>query len=146
MTRLIISDPMPDEMDQTPYDSSVDAHGRWAGAFTRAESNAKPVLINFGANWCPDARAFCAMLTLPGLHDYLHANYEVLTLDVGRYDLNMDLVARAGLDEGLEGVPTIVILSPDGQVLNPDRISQWRTARQASPQDVADFLVEFSKP
>lgn len=128
---------------ETPYDVDADAHGALDEAFAAARANGTRVLVKFGGNWCPDCRIMAGMLQIPAIAEYLDAHYEYVAIDVGRYDNNMDVVARFGL-EALEGVPTVIIATADGEIINTGTAAEWRTARSRDPRDVLTYLQTYA--
>ncbi|MEO1038445.1 MAG: thioredoxin family protein [Pseudomonadota bacterium] len=128
-----------------PYDVTADATAQLDAAFARAAENDTRVLVKLGANWCPDCRILSGMMQLPAFAQMLNERYEVVLIDVGRYDRNQDLVQRLGFSEGLEGVPTVVIATADGQVINPGAAAtEWRTARERDPQEALDYFHRYA--
>jgi len=93
-----------------PYAENSDAKAAVAQAFARAKASGKRVLIDFGGNWCPDCRILAGVMDLPEVKSYLAGHYEVVTVDVGMFDKNLDVVRRFGIEK-LKGVPTVVIAS-----------------------------------
>ncbi|KPP82255.1 MAG: Thiol-disulfide isomerase [Oceanicaulis sp. HLUCCA04] len=128
---------------EAPYDASADAHAQLDSAFARASDRGTRVLVKFGGNWCPDCRIFAGMLALEPIAAYTGEHYEIVAVDVGRYERNMDVVARFGIDE-LEGAPTVIITTADGRIVNSGTSAEWRTARERNPQDVMDYLVRYA--
>ena len=54
-------------------------------------NNKQPIII-FGANWCPDCRILSAVLDLQTVKKYINENFEILYVDLGRYDINICLL------------------------------------------------------
>jgi thiol-disulfide isomerase/thioredoxin len=123
-----------------PYDESMDAMAELDAAFERAAANGRRVLVVLGASWCPDCRILAGMMEIPALKVFMDAAYETVRIPVGRYDRNMDAAARLGFSDGLEGVPAVVILAPDGLRVNADTVYDWRSARTCTPQEAADYF------
>jgi thiol-disulfide isomerase/thioredoxin len=144
MSKIELSDPLPENVLEYPYDATLDVATEFEAAMECATQSGKRVLVNFGANWCPDARILCTVLELPALQSFIHTQFETVMIDVGRYDMNMDMVEHLGFSNGLEGVPTILILDADGRTLNAGEETRWRTARQSTPQDIADYFSKFA--
>ncbi|MFN7177045.1 MAG: thioredoxin family protein [Thermaurantiacus sp.] len=150
---LLACSPQAEEIDVSelevtavdePYDAEADAHGELDAAFERAQARGTRVLVKFGGNWCPDCRIFAGMLELAPVRAYADAQYEIVAVDVGRYERNMDVVTRFGMDE-LEGVPTVIITTATGEIINTGTSAEWRTARERNPQDVLDYLVRYAE-
>lgn len=150
---LVACSPEPEEIDVSalevtaidePYSAEADAHGELDAAYERAAARGTRVLVKFGGNWCPDCRIFAGMLELAPVRAYADAHYEIVAVDVGRYERNMDVVARFGLG-ALEGVPTVIITTADGEIINTGTSAEWRTARERNPQDVLDYLTRYAE-
>lgn len=144
MTPLTVPADATFEPVAEPYDTDLDAGDALSAAFERARRGRTRVLAKFGGAWCPDCRILAGMMTIPVIASFLDARFEVVPIHIGRYDVNMDLPPRLGLSAGLEGAPAVVIATADGTVVNPDRIYEWRTARERSPQELADYLTAFA--
>src|SRR5882757_1639378 len=125
-----------------PYDEKADAIAAVAESFVRAKASGKRVLIDFGGNWCPDCRILAGVMNLPEVKSYVLAHYEVVTVDVGRFDRNLPLAARFGIVK-LAGVPTVVIAEPDGTPLNVTNSADLTNAREMNPQLIADWLARW---
>ncbi|MBX3248626.1 MAG: thioredoxin family protein [Myxococcales bacterium] len=79
------------------------------GALRRARERDARLLIVFGAEWCPDCRQVAMLLTQAPAADALREGYEVVHVNVGRFDRHRDLLARYRV----ERISTLVVL--DGQ-------------------------------
>jgi hypothetical protein len=66
-------------------------------------------------------------------------------VDVGRFNRNLQIPARFGLTKRLAGVPTLLIATPDGKLLNPDDVFAVADARSMTPQAIADYLAKYAK-
>ncbi len=128
-----------------PYDEKADANARVNEAFARAKADNKRVLIDFGGNWCPDCRILAAVMELPNIKSFVDKHYEIVTVDVGRYTRNQDIVHRFGIEK-LKGVPTVVIAKADGTPLNITNSAELTDARSMTPQGIADWLAKYAAP
>ncbi|MCB1693561.1 MAG: thioredoxin family protein [Pseudomonadales bacterium] len=126
-----------------PYDEKADDKARVDAAFARARADGKRVLIDFGGNWCPDCRILAAVMELPSVKPFILAHFEVVTVDIGRYSRNLDIVHRFGIQE-LRGAPTIVIADPDGTPVNITDSAELADARSMTPQGIADWLARYA--
>ena len=82
-------------------------------AVAAAKRDGKHVLLDFGADWCPDCRVLGKLFEEPAVAKVVDANFHVVRVDVGRRDKNGDLVAkyRATSDAW---IPAVVVLAADG--------------------------------
>ena len=130
-----------------PYDEHADADKAVAAAFARARASHKRVLIDLGGNWCGDCLVLANLMELPELRTFLNAHYEIVSVDVGRFDKNLQIPARFGITKRLEGVPSILVVEPDGKTLvDAGHISALADARHMTPQGLADWLAQWAKP
>lgn len=132
-------------VERTPYDVGANAAAVVDAAFARAKKNGKRVLIDVGGNWCPDCVVLANLMQLPELKGFLAAHFEIVSVDVGRFDKNLDIPARFGITGRLEGVPSVIIAEPDGKFVNQGHISALSDARHMTPQAIADWLAQWAK-
>jgi thiol-disulfide isomerase/thioredoxin len=132
-------------VEKKPYDETADAKAAVDAAFARAKKNGKLVLIDMGGNWCPDCLVLANMMRLPELQGFLSAHYEIVTVDVGRFDKNLDIPARFGITKRLEGVPAVIVATPDGKFVNPGKIAALADARAMTPAAIAAWLASWVK-
>lgn len=130
------------------YDETADAAKAIDAAMARAKKNNTRVLIQWGANWC----GWCRMLhaLFEGDADVgrkLRYEYEVVLVDIGRFDRHMELAAKYGADLKKNGVPFLTVLSADGSVIanrETDSLEKPPTAdpKGHDPAKVLAFLTE----
>lgn len=130
-----------------PYDEKADAKAQVAAARARAKAQHKLLLIDLGGNWCLDCRLLAATMELPELRGFLAKHYEIVTVDVGRFDKNLDIAAKYGLNGHFGGgVPSVLIVDPKTDTLkNAGRTAALADARSLSPQALADWLASWTK-
>ena len=128
-----------------PYDEKADAEHDVAAAFQRAKASGKRVLIDFGGNWCPDCRVLMGVMTLPEMQAFLKVHYEVVTVDIGMFNKNLQIPARFGIAK-LTGVPSIIVAEPDGKPLNSAQSAELADARSMTPSGIAAWLARWAKP
>lgn len=112
----------------------------------RAEKNGHRVLLVFGGDWCYD----CHVLEYnfrqdAGLRALLRANYEVVHVDVGRFERNLDLPKKYQIDIN-KGVPAMAVLDAKGNLLYHDPGGFFEHARGMTKQAVAEFLQAWAPP
>lgn len=128
-----------------PYDLQADAKAQVDAALARAKKSGKRVIVDLGGNWCGDCRVFAAILDAPEVKKFVDAHFEVVVVNVGRYDTNLDIPARWGIDK-LKAAPTTLIVSPKGELLNRDDTVALMDARSMTPQAVVDWLAHWAAP
>ncbi len=79
-----------------PYDETADGATGVAAALADAEANGKLLLIEFGANWCPDCRAFAAAIQAPEARAVIEEKFVAVKVDVGDWDKHPEVVAAWG--------------------------------------------------
>src|SRR6187397_1421987 len=67
-----------------PSDSAADI----AAALRAAKQDGKHVLLDFGADWCPDCRVLGKLFEDPTVAPVAEASFHVVHIDVGRRDKN----------------------------------------------------------
>ncbi|MGD0864739.1 MAG: thioredoxin family protein [Rhizomicrobium sp.] len=126
-----------------PFDESSDADAAVDAAFARARAEHKLVLINLGANWCADCRILAGVMALRDLKPFVEQHYVVVDVDVGRINRNLQIPARFGIKERPEAVPCILVVDPDGTLVDRDHIEALEDMRSMTPQAVADWLAQW---
>ena len=127
-----------------PYDEAANADAQVAAAFARAQKSHKRVLIDLGGNWCVDCLILANFVRLPEMRRFMEAHYEEVLVDVGRFNRNLQIPARFGFTKRLEGVPALLIATPDGKLVNGDNIFATADARNMTPQALADYLARYA--
>jgi len=128
-----------------PYDENADADRAVDAALARAAHSHKLVLIDLGGNWCADCRILAGVMDLPEVRAFVDAHYEVVSVDVGRFNKNLQIPARYGITTRLEGVPAVLVVKPDGTLTDRGHISALADARSMTPQGIADWLASWAR-
>lgn len=128
-----------------PYDAEADAEEVIAKARARAIRTGKRLMIDLGGNWCPDCRILAGVMALPELRRFIARHFELVMVDIGRYDRNMQIPARYGIDRP-KGVPTLLIVEPrTDRLLNAGKTTALADARAMTPQAIADYIARWTK-
>ena len=115
---------------------------RSASAKARALARHKLLLIDLGGNWCGDCRVLAGTMDLPEVRAFVDAHYEVVAVDVGRFDKNLQIPARYGITQRLEGVPSLLIVDPaSDRLIDAGHVAALADARRMTPQALADWLA-----
>jgi protein disulfide-isomerase len=123
-----------------PYDESADAKAQIAQALHDAADAREPVLLIFGANWCPDCRALDTALKT-GPNAELMRKFKVVKVDVGHFDHNVDVSTAYG-NATKKGIPSAVIVSPDNKILFMTKAGELADARSMSEDGIYRFFTQ----
>lgn len=127
-----------------PYDEAADAKAAVAKARARARAGHKLLLIDLGGNWCLDCRLLAGTIDLPEVNAFVRRHYELVTVDIGRFDKNLDVPAHYGITQRLAGVPALLVVDPrTDALLDAGHASAIEDARSLSPQALADWLAQW---
>jgi thiol-disulfide isomerase/thioredoxin len=96
------------------------------------------VLLDFGADWCPDCVVLARMFESAAFADYL-SGVHVVRIDVGYWDHNLDVSKRYG-DPIAVGIPAVVLVSPAGDVLGTTADGRLASAASMTPDKVLAVL------
>ena len=128
-----------------PYDEAINADAAVAKARTQARAQNKRLLIDLGGNWCLDCRILAGTMELPELAAWVRRHYVVVTVDVGRFDKNLQIPARYGIRDRLKGVPSLLIVDPrSDKLVNAGNTAALADARSMNPQGLADYLARYA--
>ncbi len=122
-----------------PYDEQADAKAQIAVALHDAAAAREPVLLIFGANWCPDCRALDSALKT-GRNAELMGRFKVVKIDVGHFDHNVDVSTAYG-NATKKGIPSAVIVSPDNKILFMTKAGELADARSMSADGIYEFFT-----
>ncbi|MBL6938830.1 MAG: thioredoxin family protein [Alphaproteobacteria bacterium] len=134
-------------VERAPYDEVAtpdQADAAVKAAFDRAKKSHRRVLIDLGGNWCGDCIVLSNLMQLPDLKPFVEKHFEVVVIDVGRFNKNLQVPARFGFTQRLIGVPTIIIATPDGKLVNGRDVFAMASARDLTPQAIADWLAKYA--
>lgn len=125
------------------YDANRNASADIKAALSTAAQKHQEVLVDFGADWCPDCVALDSMFRTPQVETLLTDDYVVVAVDVGTWNLNLDVAGRY-LDLHKSGIPALVVLTPNGKVITTTNNGSFSNARTMAPSDVAAFLTKWA--
>jgi thioredoxin-related protein len=133
------------------FDPSADPVKDIAAAAARAKREDRRVLILWGADWCSWSRSLHSLLTeSKRILRAVAGEYEVVRIDVGKYDRNADLLASYGVDLARTRIPVVTVLDEDGTLLlsEDSGFLESRVGRQigVDVNKVQDFLLRYRAP
>ena len=92
-----------------PYNETAD--GKHDIQLALAIATNAPVLVVFGANWCPDCLVLDRAMTQGAGSPLLKRDFKIVKVDVGHKDKNVELAASYGVYL-TNGIPTVVVSPP----------------------------------
>ena len=125
-----------------PYDEKVVDSLQLDEFIDLSISKGKQPVVIFGGNWCPDCRILEGTLAMPTIKKFLQQHYQVMHIDIGRYDRNMELMDHLNI-ESKKGVPRVVILDLEKNIMNSSTSSEWTTARDRKQQEIYNYFQKF---
>ena len=130
---------------ETPvYDEKADARQQVAQALAKAKKENQRVLIQWGANWCGWCKWLAAtMKSDRGVSHELLYEYQVVHVDVGRFDKHMDLAKELGAE--FKAIPFLTLLDADGKPLAQQNTEPFETKVDGKDGHDAKKLLEFLK-
>jgi thiol-disulfide isomerase/thioredoxin len=124
-----------------PYDTRADAQKDIAAAQKRAKASKKYVMVIFGANWCKDCIVLHKLLDEPATKAYVNAHFEIVGVDLGRFDKNMDVAKSLKVDLD-KGIPAAAFLAPDGSSIGNTNNGELEPSRNYHSEMILHFLHE----
>ncbi len=131
----------PTSTSKVIYAPGLDAHQEIREAIARAAKEHKNVLVVFGANWCYDCHVLDLAFHRPDLAPILQRNYEVVHVDIGEFNKNVDLMQQYGVP--LQKVPSLAVLNDKGKLLYSQQGGEFSKARALAPEDILAFLKKW---
>ena len=134
---------VPGHPEARPFDAAADAGTAVDAALARAKLAGKKTILVLGANWCHDSRGLAGWFSEPRFAAMLEAKYELVYVDVGHKDRNLAIARSYGFEE-ISGTPTVLVLSPDGALLNRKSAPKWRNAASRGEDDIFAYFDQFA--
>src|SRR6185312_1959984 len=117
-----------------------------AKARAKALKAHKLLLIDLGGNWCGDCRVMAGTFERPEMKTWLDRHFELVNVDVGSFDKNLQVPGAYGIHYRLEGVPALLVVDPrTNKLLDKGKESALQDARSMTPQALADWLAQWPR-
>lgn len=110
-----------------PYSPTANAMEDVDATLARARASGRNTILVFGTNACHDSRGLARKFQTAPLDDLIASSFELIFVDVGAKDRNLEVARRFGIDKVI-GTPTVLVLDPVGKPLNLETAAEWRNA------------------
>lgn len=125
------------------YDASRNPAADVKAALKKAAADHKEVLIDFGANWCPDCRNLDKLFHSKSTMPLVQRDYHVVAVDVGEFNLNL-VFTQKYVNLSTSGIPALAVLAPDGKVRVTTNDGSFENARTMDSAQVNAFLTRWA--
>jgi len=129
------------------YAVTADPMGEVDAALARAAQRDTRVLLVMGANWCHDSRALAGWLETERFARLVDDHFEPVFVNIGMPQTgdghNIAIARRFGLDD-LPGTPNLLVITPEGALVNPDSATGWRDAASRSEDAIYAELEQLA--
>ena len=127
-----------------PFDEEADAQADLAAGIDAAKASDKLLLLEFGANWCPDCRALFKATRDQEIAAVIESHFLVVKIDVGNWDKNPEVVAA--YDNPISGgIPAIVVVDPArNEIVFTTKAGQLSTARRFGREAFVEFYERIA--
>ena len=126
-----------------PYQPDADARLDIAAAKRRAATDGKFLMVTFGANWCPDCLTLHRNLQDPATRDYAESHFEIVNVDVGDFDKNVEVARDLGVT--VNGIPLAAFFLPDGRPICDTSRGELEPSRHYTSREILGFLREVAE-
>ena len=137
----------PHHPEARAYDAQLDATAAVDSALARAGERDTKVLLVMGANWCHDSRALAGLLQTPRFAELIDEHFELVIVNVGMPQTddghNLHIARRFGL-EALPGTPNLLVIDPQGTLVNAETATTWRNAASRDADAIYAELLGFT--
>jgi protein disulfide-isomerase len=127
-----------------PYNEWANPKDDIAQAITAAQAQKSPVVLVFGANWCPDCRGLSEMLEKSPLAPKFAQEFKIVKINVGNFDTNLEVAKEYGNPIEI-GIPGAAFLSSDGKLLHVAKAGDLSKAQREGDAGVYDFFKKMTQ-
>jgi thioredoxin 1 len=129
---------------EKPYNESADAKADISKALEEAKVENLPVVLIFGANWCPECRALSKEIGTGKSAAKIANEFKVVKVDVGNFDHNLDIAKTYGNPIN-GGIPGGTFLTSDNKVLYVTKRGELSAANKKGAEGIYNFLKKASE-
>jgi thioredoxin-related protein len=126
------------------YDPAADAKAQIAAAVEKAKRENQRLLLMFGGNWCPWCHKLHELFASDkDIAKTLLYEYQLVLVDIGRRDKNLDILKSYDIDLKKGGVPFLTVLDENGKVLANQETGSLEAGDHHDPEKVGAFLDKW---
>ncbi|HEU5418855.1 MAG TPA: thioredoxin family protein [Streptosporangiaceae bacterium] len=125
------------------YDPARNPAADLQAALAQAAADRKEVLIDFGADWCPDCQVLDRLFQSKQTKPLLQRDYHVVAVDVGQFNHNLGFAAKY-VNLQTSGIPALVVLTPGGKIRVATNDGSFENARTMNSRQVNAFLNRWA--
>ena len=127
-----------------PYDEDADATQLISSTLAKAEIEKLPVIIIFGANWCPECRWLNDEIYRGKNANLIAKEFKVVKVNVGNFDTNLEIAKKYG-NPISGGIPGVAILSFHGKLIYTTRPGELTIAKSHGDDGLYSFFKKAAK-
>lgn len=127
-----------------PYNESTNPKDDISAAVTTAKTQNVPVVLVFGANWCPDCRGLSTLLEKSPSAAKFAQDFKIVKINVGNFDTNLDIAKQYGNPIEI-GIPGAAFLTSDGNLLQVAKAGDLSRAQRQGDAAVYDFFKKMTQ-
>jgi thiol-disulfide isomerase/thioredoxin len=124
------------------YDPTANARADIEAALAAAKADGKRVLIDYGADWCPDCHSLAAIMEGAAGRPLIEPAFHVVRVDVGMWDHNLDVAKEYG-NAIWNGIPAVVALDANGKIVGSSADGSLANARAMTEEEVLTELAAW---
>lgn len=125
------------------YNPAANAQQDIDEALAAAKADGKLVLLDFGADWCPDCVVLARHMDSAAVKPYLDAHYVVVRVNVGQWDANLDIAKHYG-DPIKKGIPAVVVVDNANTIIASTGGGELANARTSTSRDILALLEQWA--
>ncbi len=99
-------------------------------------------MVIFSANWCKDCIVLHRLLDQPATKAYVDAHFEIVGVDLGRFDKRMDIAKTLKVDLD-KGIPAAAFLASDVRSIGNTNDGELEASRNYHSEMILRFLHEI---
>ena len=138
MAASVCSKPLPVPV----YSQNIDVEALYNEKLNGIKKSGKHILLVFGADWCGDCKALDAFLKKDDVRDIWQPGFEIVKVDVGQYDHNLEFAAKFG-SPYKGGIPALAVVDKDEKTLNVTLAGEFASTSRESPERLKKYLQKF---